>query len=181
MARLAFPLALEADVCENKSGEMLNRVQKRLNLQLNSWSPCRVFALFSDSQTTPIVGISYFFCHPGGPRAVYGRGGERRRRPSELQFASPPVATRNGLARPAHRRARDDRKESSPCQAQDMETHKNNGKSPTNCATDPNLCSDRHFSICTTPFTMAFNSDSGIECSRPPIEHLGGSSTRPTV
>jgi len=137
MARLAFPLALEADVCENKSGEMLNRVQKRLNLQLNSWSPCRVFALFSDSQTTPIVGISYFFCHPGGPRAVYGRGGERRRRPSELQFASPPVATRNGLARPAHRRARDDRKESSPCQAQDMETHKNNGKSPTNCATDP--------------------------------------------
>ena len=30
-----------------------------------------------------------------------GGGGERRRRPSELQFASPPVATRNGLAPPA--------------------------------------------------------------------------------
>ena len=29
-----------------------------------------------------------------------GGGGERRRRPFELQFASPPVATRNGLARP---------------------------------------------------------------------------------
>src|SRR5271157_3676794 len=29
-----------------------------------------------------------------------GGGGERRRRIAELQFAPPPVATRNGLARP---------------------------------------------------------------------------------
>ncbi len=100
-------MALEADVAENESGKTLNRVQNGLNLQLNSWSPCRVFALFSDSQTTPIAGISYLFCHPGGPRAVYGRGGERRRRPSERPFASPPVATRNRLARPPQRRARD--------------------------------------------------------------------------
>jgi hypothetical protein len=33
-------------------------------------------------------------------RRLFAWAGERRRRPSEPQFASPPVATRNGLAQP---------------------------------------------------------------------------------
>jgi hypothetical protein len=46
--------------------------------------------------------------NPRPARAVSSQGaGERRRRASSLQLASPPVATRNGLASlPANRRAR---------------------------------------------------------------------------
>jgi hypothetical protein len=135
---LAVAIALKPDVPKNKSGKVLNRVQHGLNLQLNSWSPGRVLALFKQLANYSKCGRpAILFYRLGGPRAVYGRGGERRRRPSELQFASPPVATRNGLARPAHRRARDNRKKVLCCQDDGMEHNENSRKQPTNCATDP--------------------------------------------
>jgi hypothetical protein len=53
---LAITIALEADVAENESGKTLNGVQNGLNLQLNSWSPGRVLALFRNWQTTRFLG-----------------------------------------------------------------------------------------------------------------------------
>ena len=103
----------------NEPNKTLHPIQYGLNLELNSWSPCRVLALFKQLANYSKCGRpAILFYRLGGSRAVYGRGGERRRRPSELQFASPPVATRNGLARPAHRRARDVRKKSLPLSRQ---------------------------------------------------------------
>jgi hypothetical protein len=105
-------MALEPDVAENESGKTLNRVQNGLNLQLNSWSPCRVLALFKQlANYSNFGGSAISFTTLEAPAPSMGGGGERRRRPSELQFAPPPVATRNGLARPAHRRARNARKQ----------------------------------------------------------------------
>jgi hypothetical protein len=39
LARRAIPVAAKPDVLVNKTRKMLNGVQNRLNLQLNSWSP----------------------------------------------------------------------------------------------------------------------------------------------
>jgi len=98
---LAIPMALEADVVKNESGKTLNRVQNGFNLQLNSWSPGR--GLCAVSQLAPYSkrrGSAISFATPDVLAPSMGGGGERRRRIAELQFASPPVATRNGLARP---------------------------------------------------------------------------------
>src|ERR1019366_7665241 len=46
---------------------MLNGVQEGLNLQLNSWSPCRVFALRLNSQITRTVGDQLFLLPPWTP------------------------------------------------------------------------------------------------------------------
>ena len=43
----AVPVAAQPDVAVNKSRKRLNRVQKGFNLQLNSWSPFRGWALSS--------------------------------------------------------------------------------------------------------------------------------------
>ena len=79
-------MAAEPDVLVNKAGKMLNRVQNGLNLQLNSWSPgSRVGAVLQLAQLLESSGISYFFYHPGRPRAVYGRG----RRAAATAFRTP--------------------------------------------------------------------------------------------
>ena len=66
---------------ENESGKTLNRVQNGLKLQLNSWSPCRVFALPSNSQITRISGDQLFgFTALDDVAPSMGGGGERRRR-----------------------------------------------------------------------------------------------------
>jgi hypothetical protein len=94
-------MAVEADVVENESGKTLNHVQNGLNLQLNSWSPVRGLALFCNLHLTRTSGDQLFaFTALDVVAPSMGGGGERRRRASELQFAAPPVATRNGLARP---------------------------------------------------------------------------------
>jgi hypothetical protein len=137
-AGLAVAIALKPDVPKNKSGKVLNRVQHGLNLQLNSWSPGRGLPLFKQRANYSKYGRpAILFYRLGGLRAVSGRGGERRRRTSEHQFASPPVATRNGLARPAQRRARDVRKKVLGCQNDGIEHNENFQKQPTKCATDP--------------------------------------------
>jgi hypothetical protein len=94
-------VAAEPDVLVNKTRKMLNGVQEGLNLQLNSWSPglsvCVAFelAIYSNRRGSAISFTALDTVAPS-----LGGGGERRRRPSEPPFASPPVATRNGLARP---------------------------------------------------------------------------------
>ncbi len=103
---LAIPMALQADVVVNESGKTLNRVQNGLNLQLNSWSPFRVLALFLQlAPYSNFRGSAICFYRPGRRRAVSGRGRRAAAASAELQFAPPPVATRNGLARP-HPKAR---------------------------------------------------------------------------
>ena len=83
---LAIAMAAEPDVAENKSGKMLNRVQNGLNLQLNSWSPVRgLAAVLQLRKLLELRRISYFFYHPGRPRAVYGRG----RRAAATAFRTP--------------------------------------------------------------------------------------------
>jgi hypothetical protein len=97
----AIPMALEADVAENESGKTLNRVQNGLNLQLNSGSPVRGLVRFRNLHITRTSGDQLFgFSALDALAPSLGGGGERRRRIAEHQFASPPVATRNGLARP---------------------------------------------------------------------------------
>jgi hypothetical protein len=122
---LAIPVALQADVAVNESGKTLNRVEKGFNLQLNSWSPFRVLALFCHSQITRISGDQLFgftVLEEVAPRM--GGGGERRRRSAELQFAAPPVATRNGLAAPAHRRDLDVRTQINTVQTKSLANRK---------------------------------------------------------
>jgi len=98
---LAITIALEANVAEDESGKTLNRVQNGLNLQLNSWSPVRGLVRFRNLHITRTTGDQLFgFTAPDALAPSMGGGGERRRRIAELQFAPPPVATRNGLARP---------------------------------------------------------------------------------
>src|SRR5204862_7830683 len=104
----SVPLALEADVLKNKSGKMLNGVQNGLNLQLHRWP----LVSFLKPGVIPARNPrSAFFAHaqadgllttpPKPTRAVsFAGAGERRQRAVELQFAVPPVATRNGLAPP---------------------------------------------------------------------------------
>ena len=101
LARLAIPVAAEPDVLVNKARKMLNGVQEGLNLQLNSWSPGRMFALpFELANYSNSRGSAISFTTLDALAPSMGGGGERRRRIAELQFAAPPVATRNGLARP---------------------------------------------------------------------------------
>jgi len=76
---LAVAIAPKPDVPKNKSGKVLNRVQHGLNLQLNSWSPGRGLALFKQLASYSKCGRpAILFYRLGDPRAVYGRGGERR-------------------------------------------------------------------------------------------------------
>jgi hypothetical protein len=99
--RLAIAVAADPDVLVNKARKMLNGVQESLNVQLNSWFPwlsvCVAFELANYSKNW---GSAISFTAPDVVAPSMGGGGERRRRTSELQFAAPPVATRNGLARP---------------------------------------------------------------------------------
>ncbi len=101
-ARAARVRAAEPDVLVNKAGKRLKGVQQGLNLQLNSWSPGRGLACsFFNSQATRPTDDQLFFCPPRArSRRLWAGAGERRRRASELSFAAPPVATRNGLAPP---------------------------------------------------------------------------------
>src|SRR5271157_5772191 len=89
---------------------MLNGVQEGLNVQLNSWSPCRMFALPLNSQITRTVGDQLFLLPPWTPSrrlwAGAASGGDglpnsssRRRR--SLRVTDSPA--------PAHRRAGEDR------------------------------------------------------------------------
>jgi hypothetical protein len=133
---LAITIALEADVMKNKSGKTLNRVQNGLNLPLNSWSPVRGLALFRNLHLTRNFGDQLFgFTTLDAVAPSMGRGGERRRRlpnSSSRRRRSPRVTDSPA---PAHRRAGDAGKESTPCQDKGMEQHGNSQKSPTNSAT----------------------------------------------
>ena len=108
--KLAIPLALQADVVVNESGKTLNRVQNGLNLQLNSWSPFRVLALFCHSQITRTSGDQLFaFTALDDLAPSLGGGGERRRRlpnSSSRRRRSPRVTDSPA---PAQRRAGDAR------------------------------------------------------------------------
>ena len=58
----AVPVAAQPDVAVNKSRKRLNRVQKGFNLQLNSWSPVRGWALSSyHTHLTRTSGDQLFF------------------------------------------------------------------------------------------------------------------------
>ena len=58
----AIPVAAQPDVAVNKSRKMLNSVQKGFNLQLNSWSPFRGWALSSyHTHITRTSGDQLFF------------------------------------------------------------------------------------------------------------------------
>jgi hypothetical protein len=109
---LAIPMAVEPDVTVNESGKTLNRVQNGLNLQLNSWSPGRVFVLRLNSQTTRFSGDQLFgFTALDDLAPSLGGGGERRRRlpnSSSRRRRSPRVTDSPA---PAQRRARDIQKE----------------------------------------------------------------------
>jgi len=101
VAGSAILMAAEADVAENESGKTLNRVQNGLNLELNSWSPVRVLALFCHSQNySNERGSAICFASQEVLAPSMGGGGERRRRLPNSSSRPPPVATRNGLARP---------------------------------------------------------------------------------
>jgi hypothetical protein len=106
--KLAIPMALEADVVKNESGKTLNRVQNGLNLQLNSWSPFRLFALPLNSQITRTVGDQLFLLPPwttsrrlwaGAASGGDGLPNSSSRRRRSLRVTDSPA--------PAHRRARD--------------------------------------------------------------------------
>jgi hypothetical protein len=108
--KLAIPMALEADVVENESGKTLNRVQNGLNLQLNSWSPFRLFALPLNSQITRTVGDQLFLLPPWTTSrrlwAGAASGGDglpnscsRRRRSPRVTDSPAPAHRRAGNAR----------------------------------------------------------------------------------
>ena len=102
------PMAVEADVAENKSGKTLNRVQNGLNLQLNSWSPVRGLALFCNSQITRTSGDQLFLLPPWtSSRRLWAgaaSGGDGLPNSSSRRRRSPRVTDSPA---PAHRRARD--------------------------------------------------------------------------
>jgi hypothetical protein len=96
---------------------MLNPVQKCLNFQLHCGP---LVSLFNRSDRRSETKVSFFppvinavtrtaasfsalFSPPTIRQAAPSirAGGERRERTAELQFALPPVATRNGLTRPS--------------------------------------------------------------------------------
>src|SRR5271157_40479 len=125
---------------------MLNGVQEGLNVQLNSWSPCRMFALPLNSQITRTVGDQLFLLPPWTPSrrlwAGAASGGDglpnsssRRRR--SLRVTDSPA--------PAHRRAHDVRKLRQPVKKTLKKSLQKPGitpKSPTDCGTDPNILDD---------------------------------------
>ena len=126
---LAVAIAVEPDVVVNESGKTLNRVQNGLNLQLNSWSSLSGVSAFNQLANYSILGGSATLAKKSRVRAPsLGGGGERRRRPSELQFASPPVATRNGLARPRPEARQERPKTTQTVKNKPLE----NGKDPKN-------------------------------------------------
>jgi hypothetical protein len=110
--KLAIPMALEADVAENESGKTLNRVQNGLNLQLNSWSPFRVLALFCNSHLTRTSGDQLFrFTTLEVSRRLWAgaaSGGDGLPNSCSRRRRSPRVTDSPA---PAHRRAGDDRKQ----------------------------------------------------------------------
>src|ERR1019366_3274708 len=118
---------------------MLNGVQEGLNLQLNSWSPCRVFALRLNSQITRTVGDQLFLLPPWTPSrrlwAGAASGGDglpnfRSRRRRSLRVTDSPA--------PAHRRAREARKLRQPVK-KSLQKPGITPKSPTDCGTDPDF------------------------------------------
>src|ERR1035441_2761355 len=126
---------------------MLNGVQEGLNLQLNSWSPCRVFALRLNSQITRTVGDQLFLLPPWTPSrrlwAGAASGGDglpnfssRRRRALRVTDSPPP----------AHRRAREARKLRQPVK-KSLQKPGITPKSPTDCGTDPELISPARLSF----------------------------------
>src|ERR1019366_2772761 len=131
---------------------MLNGVQEGLNLQLNSWSPCRVFALRLNSQITRTVGDQLFLLPPWTPSrrlwAGAASGGDglpnfssRRRR--SLRVPAPPA--------PAHRRAREARKLRQPAK-KSLQKPGITPKSPTDCGTDPQNLARQLAVPCPRPF-----------------------------
>jgi len=67
LTRRAIPVAAKPDVLVNKARKTLNDVQEGLNMQLNSWSPGRVFVLPLNSQITRTVGDQLFLLPPWTP------------------------------------------------------------------------------------------------------------------
>ena len=53
-------LSTEVNLPVNETSEVLNPVQDGLNLELNSWSPGRGFAVFEQQQTTWIIADQLF-------------------------------------------------------------------------------------------------------------------------
>jgi len=126
---LAVVIAAETDVRINKSRKMLNCVQEGLNLQLNSWSPGRVFTLPLNSQITRTAGDQLFLLPPWTPSrrlwAGAASGGDGLPNSSSRRRRSPRVTDSPA---PAHRRARDVRKECSPRQDQGTRKNRNGPK-----------------------------------------------------
>jgi hypothetical protein len=102
-------VAAEPDVLVNKARKMLNGVQEGLNLQLNSWSPCRMFVLSFNSQTTRMVADQLFLLPPLMPSrrlwAGAASGGDglphscsRRRRSPRVTDSPAPAQRRAGDA-----------------------------------------------------------------------------------
>jgi hypothetical protein len=115
----------------------LNRVQNGLNLQLNSWSPFRLFALPLNSQITRTVGDQLFLLPPWTtPRRLWAgaaSGGDGLPNSCSRRRRSPRVTDSPA---PAHRRARDVRKLRQAVKKR-LQKPGISTKSPTDCDTDP--------------------------------------------
>ena len=71
-----------------------SRSERSLNCQLNSWSPCRVFALPSKlANYSNFRGSAIWFYRPGQRRAVYTLRRRAAAASAELQFAPPPATS----------------------------------------------------------------------------------------
>src|SRR5271155_2267631 len=110
LPRAAVAVAAEPDILINESRKMLNGVQEGLNLQLNSWSPFRLFALPLNSQITRTVGDQLFLLPPWTTSrrlwAGAASGGDglpnscsRRRRSPRVTDSPAPAHRRAGNAR----------------------------------------------------------------------------------
>ncbi len=101
-AQLA-PRSAQPHLLVKQNREMVNPVQNGLNFQLHCWP--LVSSSSRSSNRCETKGHCFSFCairisQPTNPRGLFAGAGERRQWTFELQFALPPVATRNGLAPP---------------------------------------------------------------------------------
>jgi hypothetical protein len=138
--KLAIPMALEADVVENESGKTLNRVQNGLNLQLNSWSPFRLFALPLNSQITRTFGDQLFLLPPWTTSrrlwAGAASGGDGLPNSCSRRRRSPRVTDSPA---PAHRRAGNARTSITNLSKKGLQKTGISPKSPTDYGTDPDM------------------------------------------
>jgi hypothetical protein len=125
--------AVEPDVLINKSGIMLNCVQKGLNLHLHSWSPGRWFVFSINAKLIELLETGYRV-KPGQPLTRrQSRGGNHWTAPAKH---TPDLRLKQAGARAGEPFARAPLRSSVAAPIKDSSTNLN---SPTNCATEPKL------------------------------------------